>query len=74
VLMDTPYPGWTATVEGRPEPMLEANFAGRAVPLQGPGEHLVEFSYQPPLLREGLLATLASLLVLATAAVAVLRR
>ncbi len=64
VLMDFLLPGWSATVDGRPEPILAANFAGRAVPISGAGEHRVEFSYQPPLLREGLTISLLSLLLL----------
>jgi len=64
VLMDFLLPGWTATVDGLPAPILAANFAGRAVPLPGPGEHRVEFSYSPPLFREGLAASGASLLLL----------
>ncbi|MHB8993306.1 MAG: hypothetical protein ACYC66_16930, partial [Chloroflexota bacterium] len=65
VLTDFLLPGWSVRVDGRPEAILAANFAGRAVVLEGAGEHLVEFSYQPPLLKEGLLVSLASLAVLA---------
>lgn len=57
VLMDFLLPGWTATVDGRPEQILAGNFAGRAVPIRDAGEYRVEFSYQAPLLREGLLIT-----------------
>jgi hypothetical protein len=62
VLMDFLLPGWTATVNGRQEEILAANFAGRAVPIRGPGEHEVVFSYEAPLLREGLVLSFASLL------------
>ncbi len=65
VLMDFLLPGWTATVDGSPEPILAANFAGRAVALNGPGEHTVQFRYEAPLLREGLAVSVASLLVVA---------
>jgi hypothetical protein len=68
VLMDFLLPGWTATVDGQPVPILAGDFAGRAVPLQGPGEHQVEFHYQAPLYREGLIASLGSLIALAAAA------
>jgi hypothetical protein len=62
-------------VDGQPAPIMAGNYAGRAVPIQGAGEHLVEFSYRPPLLQEGLTISLVSLVVL-TAAVGlcVLRR
>lgn len=52
VLFDTFYPGWEATVDGQPTPILRANLMFRAVPVK-PGEHRVEFRYQPVLLRIG---------------------
>ncbi len=64
VLMDFLLPGWSATVDGRPEPIMAGDFAGRAVAIQGAGDHRVEFSYRPPMLREGLAISLASLLIL----------
>ncbi len=52
VLNDTNYPGWRATVDGHPAPILRANFLFQAVALT-PGEHIVTFSYQPSTLRQG---------------------
>src|SRR5207245_9800362 len=46
VLSDQWYPGWTATVDGRPAPILRVDLALRGVEL-GPGGHTVEFRYQP---------------------------
>jgi hypothetical protein len=46
VLADTWYPGWRATVDGRPAEILLANHAFRAVLLDG-GEHVVEMVYRP---------------------------
>ncbi|MGI5836624.1 MAG: hypothetical protein ACOX87_09070 [Chloroflexota bacterium] len=60
VLMDFLLPGWTATVDGREEEILAGNFAGRAVPIRSAGDHRVEFSYEAPRLREGLLISLLS--------------
>ena len=60
VLADTWYPGWRATVDGRPAELLRANYAFRAVYL-GAGEHTVEMVYRPAsvLIGEGIsLATL----------------
>ena len=69
VLMDFLLPGWSATVDGRPAPIVAGNYAGRAVPIQGSGDHIVEFNYRPPLLYEGLAVSLVSLMVLVAAAV-----
>lgn len=52
VLLDSYYPGWEARVDGRPAPVLRANFAFRAVPVPA-GEHLVEFAYRPAGLARG---------------------
>ncbi len=47
VLLDAQAPGWTATVTGRPVPILTANVAFRAVPVP-PGRQRVVFHYAPP--------------------------
>ncbi len=47
VLSETFYPGWQATVDGRPVPLLRADYVLRAVPLP-PGEHRVELVFRPP--------------------------
>ncbi|MCP8940353.1 YfhO family protein [Alsobacter sp. SYSU M60028] len=46
VLHDLYYPGWTATVDGKPVPVLRANLLFRGVEV-GRGEHRVEFTFQP---------------------------
>jgi hypothetical protein len=46
VLVDAYDPGWRATVDGRPAPVLRANVAFRGVALP-PGKHVVEFLYRP---------------------------
>jgi hypothetical protein len=60
VLTDTWYPGWTARVDGRAAQVWRANHAFRAVSVS-PGEHLVEFRYEPPWLRLGVAISGASL-------------
>lgn len=50
VLHDIAYPGWTATVDGIPTPVLRTNLIFRGVEIPG-GHHTVEFSFQPLSLR-----------------------
>jgi hypothetical protein len=64
VLGDAYYPGWTATVNGRPAPLHTAYLALRAVRV-GAGEGLVEFSYTPATFRFSLPVTGTSLLMIA---------
>ena len=63
VLLDTYLPGWTVTVDGREQPILNANGIYRAVQL-GPGEHTLEFDYFPEGFREGLIVSAIFLLIL----------
>lgn len=51
------YPGWHVSVDGRPTPILRANFAFSAVFLQA-GEHDVERWYRPTSLLLGILSAL----------------
>jgi hypothetical protein len=46
VLSEVWYPGWRATVDGQPSPVLRANYAFRAVRL-GPGQHRVQLTFSP---------------------------
>jgi len=65
LLTDTFYPGWEATLDGRPVPILQADVYFRAVRLE-PGTHRVEFQYRPASLRWGArLSGVALLLCLA---------
>ncbi|HUB06175.1 MAG TPA: hypothetical protein VMB50_04200 [Myxococcales bacterium] len=52
VLADLHYPGWNATVDGAPAPILVAYGMVRTVRL-GPGRHRVIFRYQPTSFRVG---------------------
>lgn len=64
VLTDVHYPGWTATIDGQPVPILRADYAFRAVSVPA-GEHFVEFRYQPSSFRYGALGSLGGVLVVA---------
>jgi hypothetical protein len=64
VLADAAFPGWEATVDGTPAPVLRANLMFRAVALQ-PGSHEIAFSYRPTSWRWGLIISLGMLVLLA---------
>ena len=64
VLTDTDYPGWQATVDGRPVEIIPANLMFRAVALPA-GEHTVLFEFKPRSLQLGAVITGLALLVLA---------
>lgn len=49
LLNDKFDPNWHVTVDGQPAKLLRANFIVRAVFLEKPGEHRIEFKFQPPL-------------------------
>lgn len=66
VLTDSFYPGWKATVDGRPVEILRANYLFRAVPV-GPGMHQVVFEYDPISFKVGRSVTLAALGVIGVA-------
>lgn len=52
VLSDAFYPGWTATLDGQPAPIVPVDLALRGVPV-GPGQHRIEMTYRDPALRVG---------------------
>ncbi len=53
VLLDTWFPGWKVEVDGKPEKIYQANHFYRGVKL-GPGNHRIEFSYEPIRIKNGL--------------------
>jgi hypothetical protein len=59
VLSEVWYPGWSATVDGRPAPVLRADYLFRAVPV-APGDRRVELRFEPTGWRAGLALTLAA--------------
>jgi uncharacterized membrane protein YfhO len=63
VLADLWLPGWSATVDGAPAPLLVADHMLRAVALQA-GEHEVRFVYRDPALRRGLALTICGVVLL----------
>jgi hypothetical protein len=59
VLVEENAPGWTATVDGVPAPVLTADVLLRAVRV-GPGRHDVVFAYRTPLLRAGVAVSIVA--------------
>jgi hypothetical protein len=73
VLVDAYDPGWNATVDGDPVPVLRANLAFRAVHAPA-GRHVVQFSYRPIWLLRGLGVSSATALGLLLVGLSVTRR
>jgi hypothetical protein len=63
VLSEVWYPGWRATVDGVPTPVLRANYAFRAIRL-GPGQHQVRLTFAPRSWTIGLAISGLTLLIL----------
>jgi hypothetical protein len=65
VLVDGHDPGWRASVDGAPAPLLRANVAFRAVAVRA-GRHFVEMVYRPRTALAGLALSLLSLVTAVT--------
>ncbi|TMA75833.1 MAG: YfhO family protein [Deltaproteobacteria bacterium] len=63
VLADLDYPGWQATIDGRPVPILTTDGLLRGV-LVPPGPHCLEYRYQPRSWLVGLVVTVLAALLL----------
>jgi hypothetical protein len=63
LLLDTYFPGWSATVNGEPAPIYRADYNFRAVSLPA-GKSTVAFSYRPESFRVGMLFCAAGIFVL----------
>lgn len=77
VLNEAMFPGWEATVDGRPTEMVTVNTLMRGVPIDRSGAHTVVMTYTPPGLAAGIvisLVALGALIVLAAAGIWVDRR
>lgn len=62
-LSDNYYPGWKVRVDGIEKEVLRANYTFRGVELSR-GEHKVEFYYEPPSFRIGLVMTVIGFIAL----------
>jgi hypothetical protein len=73
VLSDVYYPGWRATLDGRPTPLLRANYTFRAVQVPA-GDHAVEMRFAPRTWYLGLALTIATWLAVTAATIHQIRR
>jgi hypothetical protein len=67
VLSEVYYPGWRATVDGVPTPILRADYALRAVAVPA-GRHQIEMVYDPWSVKMGIGLSAATLLVVGAGA------
>jgi uncharacterized membrane protein YfhO len=63
VVLDPWFPGWSATVDGVPAPLVRADLAFMAVPVKA-GRHEVRLAYRNAQVGRGALAAAATLLAL----------
>jgi len=61
ILNETMFPGWQATVDGRPTEMVTVNTLMRGVPIDSAGAHTVEMTYTPPGFAAGLIVSMVAL-------------
>ncbi|MDZ4858789.1 MAG: YfhO family protein [Candidatus Hydrogenedentes bacterium] len=73
VLADAYYPGWKATIDGKPANIFPVYHAFRGVFLEG-GPHRVEFTYHPASFRIGLVVSSLTLVAMLVFALVLLRR
>jgi hypothetical protein len=64
VVTDTWFPGWTATVDGKPVPIAIVNGCVRGVFVEGAGRHEIRMSFWPWSLSAGLGLTVLGLVLL----------
>lgn len=60
VMSEVYYPGWSATVDGVPTPILRADLALRAIPVRA-GAHRIEMVFDPWTVKAGIALTLVTL-------------
>lgn len=59
ILSDNHYPGWQATLDGRPTEIFRANYTMRAVQVPA-GRHMLSFTFAPKAFRNSIYVSLAS--------------
>jgi uncharacterized membrane protein YfhO len=64
VLSDIFYPGWKATVDGRPAQIFQTDYVLRGIELPSGGRHKIHFYFYPTSFYLGLAITLFTILLL----------
>ena len=67
------YPGWKASIDGRPARILRGNFLFRVIPLPA-GRHQVRVHFDPLTIKVGIVVSLFTLLVILGTLVYFVRR
>ncbi len=65
VMTETDYPGWHATIDGQPAPIIRANTLFRSVVVPQ-GTHVIRFWFAPTSIMVGIAITLSTLFALIT--------
>ena len=65
VVRESYEPGWTATTDGTPSPIVRADVAFQAIHVP-PGHHTVRMTYQPAIIGQGAQITVASSVTVAS--------
>ena len=65
VLSEVYYPGWRATIDGVPAPILRADYALRAVPVRA-GAHQIEIIFDPWSVKIGIAVTTITIILVLT--------
>jgi len=73
VISQIDYPGWNADVDGKPAPIVRANYAFPAIFVSA-GSHHVRFSFEPDTFKVGLALSVVAVIVLAVLATRGIRR
>ena len=60
---DLYFPGWHVEIDGQPGEIIQSDFAFRAVVVPG-GHHQVEWRYESPAMRQGIMLSAAGLLAI----------
>ena len=73
IFSEVDYPGWRASVDGVPVPIVRADYLLRALCVPS-GDHYVELTYDPPLVKVGMAISGAALVAIVILSILLIRR